>query len=97
MHDRRIGGGIGHSQVRRQRRQRGIGIRQRGVGLMCERARARHPHTVHVDLTETAQLGDEFGHMHPGPAVHLRRVLAGHHRHSHTADRSANVRCWALR
>ena len=42
-----------------------------------------------VPITGVAQLGYEFGHMHSGSAVDLRRVLAGQHRHSHTADRSA--------
>ena len=92
VHDGGLRGGAGHHQVRRQGRQRRVRAAQLGVGLIGERPRPRRAHAVHVDLAQTAQLRDELGHVYPGPAVDLRRILPSHHRHAHTRHRSSRRR-----
>ena len=84
-----FGGGIGHHQIGRQRRQRRVRAPQLRVGLVGERARTRRAHAVHVHLAKLAQLRDELGHVHPRAAVNLRRILPSHHRHPHTRHGSS--------
>ncbi len=92
MHDGRAFGGVGHHQIRRQRRQRRVGALERRVGLVDERTVARGAHAVHVDVAQVAQLRDEFGDVYAGTAVHLGRILPRHHRHPHVYDRSVRRR-----
>ncbi|BBY82485.1 hypothetical protein MPUL_36430 [Mycolicibacterium pulveris] len=47
---------------------------------------------MHVDLAQMAQLRDELGDVHPGPAVNLGWELPGHHRHPHVTDDSDDGR-----
>ena len=84
-------GGIGHHQIRRQRRQRRVRAAQLRVGLIRERARSGRAHAVHVDLAQLAQLRDELGYVHPRAAVDLRRILPSHHRHPHTRHGSSRL------
>ena len=54
MHHAGTGGGIGHPKIGRQRRQCGVGVLERGVGLMGERPGADRTHAVHVDFAQVA-------------------------------------------
>ncbi len=42
---------------------------------------------MHLDLTPLAQLGHQVGDMHPGAAIHLRRVFPGQDCDTHAESR----------
>ena len=87
-----------HQQIRAERLKRGVGagkLRRHGVRasarLVTGGAEGAHPH-----IDAPSQCRDEFGHVHTGPAVDLRRVLPGDHVHPHGQNASTPTRSGSM-
>ena len=72
-----------HPKIRREHRQRRIGVGQCGVGGVDEGVVSGDAHAVHVDGDETSEMPDQFGDMNSRTAVDLGWILPRHHRHPH--------------
>ncbi len=73
----------GHLEVHAQGPQGGVGAGQPGrIGVgddarLVVRRRARRPEAVHPYVCVGTQVPDQVLDVHPGAAVHIRRVLPG--------------------
>src|SRR5712691_10090919 len=87
-HVGRSGGGR-HRHVGRDRLQGLVGPIQPVPWLMGNRAGPVGPLAVHGEGDQAAELARQILDVHPGPAVHIRRVLPGQQSHRELAPRTA--------
>ena len=80
VHQVRAGRRGGHRQVGRHGGQRRVGAGQRVPRPVRHRGRPVRALAVHGQVDETGQLPGQVLDVHPGAAVHLRRVLPGQQR-----------------